>query len=101
MQRQLVLAAVAVAVAAAETPGQSPAWTESAAQLVTPTDTIAARSLVPSGAARTPLVLIIAGSGPTDRNGNGPMAGSNNLRQIAEGLADRGIASVRYDKRDS
>jgi alpha-beta hydrolase superfamily lysophospholipase len=45
-------------------------------------------------------VLIIAGSGPTDRNGNNPMAGTNNsLKQLAEGLAARGISSLRFDKR--
>jgi hypothetical protein len=48
-----------------------------------------------------PVVLIIAGSGPTDRDGNSPMLpGKNNsLRMLAEGLAARGIASLRYDKR--
>lgn len=47
-----------------------------------------------------PVVLIVPGSGPTDRNGNGP----NGLRAatyqlLAEGLATRGIATVRIDKR--
>ncbi|MFK8017839.1 MAG: alpha/beta hydrolase [Gammaproteobacteria bacterium] len=42
--------------------------------------------------------LIIAGSGPTDRDGNGPLGGSQNLRQVAQGLQRCGIASLRYDK---
>lgn len=46
-----------------------------------------------------PLVLIIAGSGPTDRNGNGPMIKSDCYKMLAEGLAKEGIASFRYDKR--
>src|SRR5687768_10779223 len=48
-----------------------------------------------------PVVLIVAGSGPTDRDGNSLLLpGKNNsLRMLAEGLAQRGIASVRYDKR--
>jgi pimeloyl-ACP methyl ester carboxylesterase len=48
-----------------------------------------------------PAVLIIAGSGPTDRNGNSIlMQGRNNsLKMLAEGLAEDGIASLRYDKR--
>ena len=48
-----------------------------------------------------PVVLIIAGSGPTDRDGNSPLLpGKNNsLLQIAQGLAQQGIASLRYDKR--
>ena len=51
--------------------------------------------------ARTPVALIVAGSGPTDRNGNSlALPGENNsLRMIAEGLAANCIASVRYDKR--
>ncbi len=46
-----------------------------------------------------PVALIIAGSGPTDRNGNNPMMTNNALKMLAEGLANEGIASIRYDKR--
>jgi pimeloyl-ACP methyl ester carboxylesterase len=48
-----------------------------------------------------PIVLIIAGSGPTDRNGNslGSPGKNNSLLQLADSLARRGIASLRYDKR--
>lgn len=50
---------------------------------------------------RTPVVLIVAGSGPTDRDGNSAViAGRNDsLRLLAEGLAAAGFSSVRYDKR--
>ncbi|MEM6817497.1 MAG: alpha/beta fold hydrolase [Pseudomonadota bacterium] len=46
-------------------------------------------------------VLIIAGSGPTDRDGNSPLlpGANNSLRYLAEALADNDIASLRYDKR--
>lgn len=48
----------------------------------------------------SPVALIIAGSGPTDKDGNSAIAGKNDsLKMIAEGLAKDGIASVRYDKR--
>lgn len=48
-----------------------------------------------------PVVLIIAGSGPTDRNGNSRMlrGDNNSLKMLAESLEACGIASIRYDKR--
>jgi uncharacterized protein len=51
-----------------------------------------------------PVALIVAGSGPTDRNGNsaGPLRAQNNSNLyaiLAWQLAGAGIASVRYDKR--
>ena len=55
--------------------------------------------LKPAGVERPPIVLLIAGSGPTDRNGNQGGAGPGTLRQLAEALAQRGIASLRFDKR--
>lgn len=48
---------------------------------------------------KVPLVLIIAGSGPTDRNGNNPMMINNSLKILAEGLCKNDIASLRFDKR--
>lgn len=47
-----------------------------------------------------PVVLIIPGSGPTDRNGNNPLGVKGSpFRLLAEGLASSGISSVRIDKR--
>lgn len=46
------------------------------------------------------MVLIIPGSGPTDRDGNSPLGVvAAPYRLLAEGLAERGIGSVRIDKR--
>jgi pimeloyl-ACP methyl ester carboxylesterase len=47
-----------------------------------------------------PVVLMVPGSGPTDRDGDSP-AGikARPLKLLAWGLADKGIASVRVDKR--
>ena len=46
-----------------------------------------------------PVALIVAGSGPTDRNGNGPLVNTNAYAMLAWALAEQGVASVRYDKR--
>lgn len=55
--------------------------------------------LYPESEAPYPAVLIVAGSGPTDRDGNTGPYESNCLKMLAEGLADNGIASLRFDKR--
>jgi alpha/beta superfamily hydrolase len=46
-----------------------------------------------------PVALIIAGSGPTDRDGNNISMKNNSLKMLAEALSKQGIASLRYDKR--
>jgi len=46
-----------------------------------------------------PIAIIIAGSGPTDRDGNSGLMVNNSLKYLAEGLAKNKIASFRYDKR--
>ena len=51
-------------------------------------------------AASSEVVLIIPGSGPTDRDGNGPLGiRASTYRLLAEALAERGLSSVRVDKR--
>ena len=60
---------------------------------------LAGTLLVPPGGAIVPVVLLIAGSGPTDRDGNGPGFTPASLRQLAESLAARKIATLRFDKR--
>jgi len=58
--------------------------------------------MMPEGKKRQkfPIVLIIQGSGPTDKDGNSAGAGKNNsLKMLAEALAEQGIASLRFDKR--
>jgi hypothetical protein len=54
----------------------------------------------PEGDGPFPVVIIIPGSGPTDRDGNSPgIPGKNDsLKLLAEELANNGIASLRYDK---
>src|SRR5215469_6142125 len=57
----------------------------------------------PVGPGPFPAVVMVAGSGPTDRDWNSPLLpGSNgSARLLAEALARAGIASLRYDKRGS
>jgi len=55
--------------------------------------------LTPKTSTKSPLVILIAGSGPTDRNGNQQMMTNNHLKFLAEGLYKEGIATFRYDKR--
>src|SRR5215813_2985237 len=45
------------------------------------------------------VALLIAGSGSTDHDGNGPQAKPATLKKLAEQLLARGIATLRYDKR--
>ena len=53
--------------------------------------------LLPGGVKTCPVVLIIAGSGPTDMDGNSAIGNlrNNSLKFLAEGLAANGIASLR------
>jgi pimeloyl-ACP methyl ester carboxylesterase len=71
-----------------------------AIELVTPTGIIDGTLTLPAEA-HPPVALLVAGSGPTDRNGNSTLLPGPNdsYLMLALGLAERGIASVRYDKR--
>ena len=61
---------------------------------------LAVTYLRPEGNDRVPLAVIIAGSGPTDRDGNSVQGlQTDAYKQLAQALSDLGIASVRYDKR--
>ena len=51
------------------------------------------------GSGAVPGVVIVAGSGPVDRDGNLPGMPNDSLKLLARGLAEQGIASVRFDKR--
>lgn len=59
--------------------------------------------MMPAVSGDSRAVLLLAGSGPTDRDGNSPLLSVkvDLLKQIAERLAADGIASLRYDKRSA
>ena len=75
------------------------AQAETIVQLETKTGTLEGSLLVPEGKIGIPVALIIAGSGPTDRDGNNPVMKNNSLKLMATELFKNGIASLRYDKR--
>jgi pimeloyl-ACP methyl ester carboxylesterase len=54
---------------------------------------------MPADVDRPPVALLIAGSGSTDHDGNGPLAKPATLKKLSEQLAARKIATLRYDKR--
>jgi uncharacterized protein len=93
MRTILMLALIASAAVAQEPPkvAEAPADHTLHSTLLLPKETGKAM----------PVVLLLSGSGATDRNGNSPtLPGKNNaLLMVAEGLASNGIASLRYDKR--
>ncbi len=74
---------------------------EAPLNLETPAGTLAGTLALPASSAKPPVVLIIAGSGPTDRDGNSAMLPGHNdsFRMLATALAEAGFASLRYDKR--
>jgi alpha-beta hydrolase superfamily lysophospholipase len=54
---------------------------------------------IPPGVERPPVALLIAGSGSTDHDGNGPQIKPATLKKLSEQLLARNIATLRYDKR--
>lgn len=67
--------------------------------LKTETGDIEGTLTMPEAKMPVPVALIIAGSGPTDRDGNNPMMKNNSLKMLSAELGKKGIASLRYDKR--
>ena len=54
---------------------------------------------MPADVDRPTVALLIAGSGSTDHDGNGPQAKPATLKKLSEQLVARKIATLRYDKR--
>ncbi|HTA40404.1 MAG TPA: alpha/beta fold hydrolase, partial [Candidatus Acidoferrales bacterium] len=95
MNKIFLLAAIVIAVE-----GAAPAtFTQEPVAIDVGTAHLAGTLVVPSGVGPFPVALIVAGSGPTDRDGNGYHMKTDAYRLLAEDLAARGIATLRYDKR--
>jgi pimeloyl-ACP methyl ester carboxylesterase len=72
---------------------------ESDVQLKTTSGDLFGTIDLPSDKGPWPVVLVIAGSGPTDRDGNQPQMKNDSLRLVGKALASHGVAALRYDKR--
>lgn len=83
-----------------ENPNNSEGFIESAVILETETAKIHGTLSASAQHEKTPLVIIIAGSGPTDRNGNSTSGlFTDTYKMISDTLAQHSIACLRYDKR--
>lgn len=80
----------------------SAAPSEQEVQFTSGNDTLYGSLLLPDmqPGQKVPAVVIISGSGPTDRDGNTPLLDGkiDANRNFAQALANMGIASLRYDK---
>ncbi|MGJ8685282.1 MAG: alpha/beta hydrolase [Nonlabens sp.] len=54
---------------------------------------------IPEGVSNPPLLILLTGSGPNDRDGNSVMTKNDGHKQLALALKEQGIATYRYDKR--
>ena len=103
MKRLIQAAALLLCIGAVNTTkaqsDEDKAYRSSEVAIFNGRDTLRGTLLLPDGKEKPTVVLIIAGSGPTDRNGNQFGMANNSLRFLAEELATNGIASLRYDKR--
>jgi uncharacterized protein len=73
---------------------------ESEITLKTSTGDISGTLTIPNNTKISPVVLIIAGSGPTDRDCNSPLGiQTNAYKMLSESFAKNGISTLRFDKR--
>jgi pimeloyl-ACP methyl ester carboxylesterase len=68
-------------------------------ELKTDTGTLYGTLDLPAKPGPWPVVLLHAGSGPTDRDGNGPLIRTDCLKKVGRDFAAEGIAVLRIDKR--
>ena len=92
-----LLALAAITLAALTTPALAQAPRE--VTVPGPQGALHGTLLAPPGAAKA-VVVILPGSGPTDRDGNNPGGvKAQSYKLLAEALAAKGVASIRIDKR--
>jgi alpha-beta hydrolase superfamily lysophospholipase len=97
--KRVVALAVSLVLALAGCSSQEHRWVDDEVSFDADGLTIHGTYRHQQGAGPGPAALLISESGPTDRNGDNAVVGPiGNMRQLAEHLSDRGIASLRYDK---
>lgn len=96
----LLLSACAGRGGSATAPPSGSSYTEEEVVFQAGERAVSATWTLPDGRRDVPAVLLIPGSGPTDRDWNSPLlAGDNGSGELlAHALAERGVASLRYDK---
>ena len=90
---------IALAVTLSLSPAPPPRLVGEAWELKTPTGTLYGTLDLPPRPGPWPVVLFHAGSGPTDRDGNGPLIRTDCMKMLGRALASEGIAVLRIDKR--
>lgn len=99
MKHALGLVLSIAGLCAGATPSAMAAGTDRPVEAPGPLAPMKGSLRMPAGPASA-AVLIVPGSGPTDRDGNNPLGvKAASYRLLAEGLAARGVASLRIDKR--
>ncbi|WP_276486120.1 alpha/beta hydrolase [Paraflavitalea pollutisoli] len=78
---------------------QQAAPVETSVTLKTESGNIAGWLSLPASGNSETVALIIAGSGPTDKDGNNQMMKNNSLKMLSDELLKQGITTLRYDKR--
>jgi dienelactone hydrolase len=92
-----ILATAAIAAPAADPRVPSTTFGEHGVQVGQPPLALGATLTMPLGKGPFPAVVLVAGSGPHDRDET--IGADKPFRDIARGLSERGIAVLRYDKR--
>jgi len=80
------------------TNSQEKLFTETEVNIPTNSVTINGTLLTPKSEEKVPLIIIIPGSGPTDRDGNNITLKNNSLKYLSENLSSKKIATYRFDK---
>jgi alpha-beta hydrolase superfamily lysophospholipase len=94
-----VLLSLALTLMACGSSDEGPRWVDEEVTFTADGLTIHGTYRHERDAAPGPAALLISESGATDRNGDNAVAGPvGNMRQVAELLSGKGVASLRYDK---